>query len=83
MAAGADMSSVSMHKSGGSSRKAHSLLCGKNVNSQYVRQIPTLTDNQWFLSFAVKSDISRRNLALHGKDIFPVCRKWLNMPGMK
>lgn len=43
MAAGADMASVSMHKSGSSLTQSSFLLCGKNVNANYVRQVINLT----------------------------------------
>ncbi len=39
MAAGADMSSVSMHKSGGSLTQSSFLLTGRNINANYVRQV--------------------------------------------
>ena len=71
MAAGADMASVSMHKSGGSLTQSSFLLCGKQVNSQYVRQIINLTQTTSGSYLLLSSlDISRRNLALHGKEIF-------------
>ena len=43
MEAGADMASVSMHKSGGSLTQSSLLLIGKNVNAGHVRQIINLT----------------------------------------
>ena len=43
MAAGADMAAVSMHKSGGSLTQSSLLLCGPNVNPNYVRKIINLT----------------------------------------
>ena len=43
MKAGADMASVSMHKSGGSLTQSSYLLTGPNVNAGYVRQIINLT----------------------------------------
>ena len=43
MDAGADMASVSMHKSGGSLTQSSLLLTGKNVNWEYVSQIINLT----------------------------------------
>lgn len=39
MEAGADMASVSMHKSGGSLTQSSFLLLGENVNADYVRQV--------------------------------------------
>ncbi len=71
MAAGADMASVSMHKSGGSLTQSSFLLCGDEVNANYVRQIINLTQTTSASYLLLSSlDISRRNLALHGKDIF-------------
>ena len=43
MAAGADMASVSMHKSGGSLTQSSLLLTGPAVHAGYVRQIINLT----------------------------------------
>lgn len=71
MAAGADMASVSMHKSGGSLTQSSFLLCGPTVNSNYVRQVINLTQTTSGSYLLLSSlDISRRNLALHGKEIF-------------
>lgn len=71
MAAGTDMASVSMHKSGGSLTQSSFLLCGKNINSQYVRQIVNLTQTTSGSYLLLSSlDISRRNLSLRGKEIF-------------
>ena len=71
MAAGADMASVSMHKSGGSLTQSSFLLCGENVNENYVRQIINLTQTTSGSYLLLSSlDISRRNLALDGAGIF-------------
>ena len=71
MAAGADMASVSMHKSGGSLTQSSFLLAGPNVNAGYVRQIINLTQTTSGSYLLMSSlDISRKNLALHGKEIF-------------
>ena len=43
MRAGADMSAVSMHKSGGSLTQSSLLLIGENVSERHVRQIINLT----------------------------------------
>jgi Arginine/lysine/ornithine decarboxylases len=68
MAAGADMASVSMHKSGGSLTQSSILLCGKNVNDDYVRQVINLTQTTSASYLLLSSlDIARRNLALHGE----------------
>lgn len=71
MAAGADMASVSMHKSGGSLTQSSFLLTGEAVNASYVRQIINLTQTTSGSYLLLSSlDISRRNLSLHGKELF-------------
>ena len=71
MEAGADMSSVSMHKSGGSLTQSSFLLIGPNVNKGHVRQIINLTQTTSGSYLLLSSlDISRRNLALRGKKSF-------------
>ncbi len=71
MAAGADMASVSMHKSGGSLTQSSLLLIGPNIHEGYVRQIINLTQTTSGSYLLMSSlDISRRNLARRGKDIF-------------
>ena len=71
MAAGADMASVSMHKSGGSLTQSSLLLIGPNVHPGYVRQIINLTQTTSGSYLLMSSlDISRRNLALRGKESF-------------
>ena len=71
MDAGADMASVSMHKSGGSLTQSSILLTGKNVNWEYVSQIINLTQTTSASYLLMSSlDISRRNLALRGKESF-------------
>lgn len=71
MTAGADMSSVSMHKSGGSLTQSSILLCGEGINQDYVRQIINLTQTTSGSYLLMASlDISRKNLALNGKKIF-------------
>ncbi len=71
MEAGADMSAVSMHKSGGSLTQSSLLLLGPNVDADYVRQIINLTQTTSASYLLMSSlDISRRNLALHGKESF-------------
>ena len=65
------MASVSMHKSGGSLTQSSLLLTGKNVNPGYVSQIINLTQTTSASYLLLSSlDISRRNLALNGKEIF-------------
>ncbi len=71
MAAGADMASVSMHKSGGSLTQSSFLLTGPKVNPGYIRQIINLTQTTSGSYLLLSSlDISRRNLALRGKESF-------------
>ena len=71
MAAGADMAAVSMHKSGGSLTQSSILLCSNGVNAGYVRQIINLTQTTSASYLLLSSlDISRRNLALNGKEVF-------------
>ena len=69
--AGADMASVSMHKSGGSLTQSSFLLCGTGVNPNHVRQIINLTQTTSGSYLLMSSlDISRRKLALGGVEIF-------------
>ncbi|MCL2694025.1 MAG: aminotransferase class I/II-fold pyridoxal phosphate-dependent enzyme [Oscillospiraceae bacterium] len=71
MKAGADFSSVSMHKSGGSLTQSSFLLTGEKVSAGYVRQIINLTQTTSGSYLLMSSlDISRKNLALHGREIF-------------
>lgn len=71
MQAGADMAAVSMHKSGGSLTQSSFLLTGKRMNPGYVRQIINLTQTTSGSYLLMSSlDISRKNLALNGKEIF-------------
>lgn len=71
MAAGADMSAVSMHKSGGSLTQSSFLLCGPQCHAGYVRQIINLTQTTSGSYLLMSSlDISRRNLAMRGRQVF-------------
>ena len=71
MAAGADMASVSMHKSGGSLTQSSLLLTGPAIHQGYVRQIINLTQTTSASYLLMSSlDISRRNLALRGRQVF-------------
>ncbi len=71
MNAGADISSVSMHKSGGSLTQSSFLLMGKNINAGYMRQIINLTQTTSASYLLLSSlDISRKRLALSGREIF-------------
>ena len=71
MAAGADLASVSMHKSGGSLTQSSFLLMGKAVNADYMRQVVNLTQTTSASYLLLSSlDISRKRLALSGPEIF-------------
>ena len=71
MAAGADFAAVSMHKSGGSLTQSSVLLTSQDVNADYVRQIINLTQTTSASYLLLSSlDISRRNLALRGRESF-------------
>ncbi|MDF3004689.1 MAG: Orn/Lys/Arg decarboxylase major region [Oscillospiraceae bacterium] len=71
MSVGADMAAVSMHKSGGSLTQSSLLLTGPEMNAGYVSQIINLTQTTSGSYLLLSSlDISRRNLALRGKEIF-------------
>ncbi|MCM1329564.1 MAG: aminotransferase class I/II-fold pyridoxal phosphate-dependent enzyme [Ruminococcus sp.] len=75
MAAGADMAAVSMHKSGGSLTQSSFLLIGGNaanfgVTEGRVRSVINLTQTTSGSYLLLSSlDISRRNLALNGREI--------------
>ena len=71
MAAGADMAAISMHKSGGSLTQSSILLASDSMNAEYVRQIINLTQTTSASYLLLSSlDISRRNLALRGRESF-------------
>jgi len=71
MKAGADMASVSMHKTGGSLTQSSLLLCGGYVNCDYVRQIIGLTQTTSASYLLLTSlDLARKNLSINGKEIF-------------
>ncbi len=71
MRVGADMAAISMHKTGGSLTQSSFLLINNEVREGYVRQIINLTQTTSGSYLLMSSlDISRKNLALHGKDIF-------------
>ena len=62
---------VSMHKSGGSLTQSSLLLTGADINAGYVHQIINLTQSTSGSYLLMASlDISRRNLALRGEEIF-------------
>lgn len=72
MAAGADMAAVSMHKTGGSLTQSSFLLSNHpDLHQGYIRQIINLTQTTSGSYLLLSSlDLSRHNLALHGKEIF-------------
>ena len=60
-----------MHKSGGSLTQSSLLLTGPNMNPGHVRQIINLTQTTSGSYLLMSSlDISRRNLALRGREVF-------------
>lgn len=65
------MAAVSMHKSGGSLTQSSLLLTGPKISAGYVRQVINLTQTTSASYLLLSSlDLSRRNLALHGKETF-------------
>ena len=69
--AGVDMAAISMHKSGGSLTQSSLLLIGENMDRAYVRQIINLSQTTSASYLLLSSlDISRRNLALRGRESF-------------
>ena len=71
MHVGADMAAVSMHKSGGSLTQSSLLLCSDGVSAGHVHKIINITQSTSASYLLMSSlDISRRNLALHGSEIF-------------
>lgn len=71
MAAGADMASVSMHKTGGSLTQSSILLLKNKEDAGHLRQIINLTQTTSASYLLMASlDIARKNLVLHGKETF-------------
>ncbi len=73
MEAGADMSAVSMHKTGGSLTQSSLLLLGPRMREEhgYVSQIINLTQTTSASYLLLASlDITRRNLALRGQETY-------------
>lgn len=71
MEAGADMTAVSMHKTGGSLTQSSLMLMNDRLSAGHVRQTINLTQTTSGSYLLLSSlDISRRNLALHGPAIF-------------
>ena len=76
MVAWADLASVGMHKSGGSLTQSSFLLVGESMNENYIRQVINLTQTTSGSYLLMASlDISRKKLALDGKEMFAgVCK---------
>ncbi len=71
MGAGADLSAVSMHKSGGSLTQSSFLLSGAAVDPEALRQTINLTQTTSASYLLLASlDLSRKSLALNGGAIF-------------
>lgn len=72
MHAGADMSAVSVHKTGGSLTQSSMLLINRErVNPDYVRTVVNLTQTTSGSYLLLSSlDVTRKNLALNGRQIF-------------
>lgn len=71
MSVGADMAAISMHKTGGSLTQSSFLLINNGLSKGYVRQIINLTQTTSASYLLMSSlDISRKNLALNGSEIF-------------
>ena len=59
------------HKAGMKLTQSSIMLCGKGVDAEYVQQIINLTQTTSASYLLISSlDLSRRNLALHGKESF-------------
>lgn len=77
MAAGADMAAISMHKSGGSLTQSSILLLNNGMNAEYVQTIINITQTTSASYLLMTSlDISRRNLALRGRQSFQKVTEW-------
>jgi lysine decarboxylase len=72
MSCGADMSSISMHKTGGSLTQSSLLVMkGDKISPDYVRTIINLTQTTSASYLLMSSlDIARKTLATEGRDIF-------------
>ncbi|MGO5145964.1 aminotransferase class I/II-fold pyridoxal phosphate-dependent enzyme [Catenibacterium mitsuokai] len=71
MKAGADMASISMHKSGGSLTQNSILLTSNGMNAEHVQSIINITQTTSASYLLMTSlDLSRRNLALRERQSF-------------
>lgn len=79
MKAGADMTAVSMHKTGGSLTQSSLLLTKDTINADYVRQVVNLTQTTSASYLLLSSlDIARKNLSLHGREMFQKVLEYAN-----
>ena len=77
MKAGADIAAISMHKSGGSLTQSSILLTNNGMNADYVQTIINITQTTSASYLLMTSlDISRRNLALRGRQSFAKVSEW-------
>jgi lysine decarboxylase len=70
MKAGADIASVSMHKTGGSLTQSSFLVCGEKISGGYMRQIINLmqtTSGSYLLLTSL--DLARKNMVLNGREM--------------
>ena len=80
MDAGADISAISVHKTGGSLTQSSMLLIGDKVDAEAMRQTINLTQTtSGSYLLMISLDIARKNLFLNGKDILKKVVPLLNM----
>lgn len=85
MEAGADMASVSMHKSGGSLTQSSLLLVGPNIQEGHVRKIINLTQTtsgSYLLMSSLDISPPQSCIAVEGKCSVR-CLPWRRMHGKK
>lgn len=71
MASGADMSAVSIHKTGGSLTQSSMLLVAESVDADYLRVVINLTQTTSASYLLLSSlDLARQSLAVSGEEIF-------------
>ena len=69
MAAGADMASVSIHKTGGSLTQSAMLLCAEGINADYVRQVINTQTQELFICHGFAGYCST-DLAMNGREMY-------------
>lgn len=75
MDAGADISAVSVHKTGGSLTQSSILLISKKIDAEEMRQVINLTQTtSGSYLLMVSLDVARKNLFENGKEIFKKVR---------